>query len=307
MIADSQNLPGFRWDDARVLLALLRQRTLLAAGKSLGVNASTISRRLEALEDALGARLFDRTPDGLLPTAAVEPLAVHAEAMERGAMGLAQAVAGFEREPEGEVRLSAPPGVADHLLAGSLVRLQARYPRIRLRIDASIGYVDLTRREADLALRGLRPASGDLVALKLGHARDVILGSPGYARELGTLRDPKDARWIDWDESLSQLPSARWVAKHVPAAQVVLRSNSVGTQLAAIASGLGIAWHGLPFTKLPGIVEVKVGKAFLRDRPPPGGGALWLVGHRALRDVPRIAVVWDWLVEEGKRLGLTPS
>ncbi|MCC6875776.1 MAG: LysR family transcriptional regulator, partial [Sandaracinaceae bacterium] len=66
MIADSQNLPGFRWDDARVLLALLRQRTLLAAGKSLGVNASTISRRLDALEEALGARLFDRTPEGLM-------------------------------------------------------------------------------------------------------------------------------------------------------------------------------------------------------------------------------------------------
>src|SRR5262245_48032447 len=107
-------IPGksldFNWDDARVLLALQRRRTLRGAAEELGVNASTIGRRLSALEDALAARLFDRTQDGVLPTSASELLLAHAERLEQAALGLSAAVAGFERQPEGVVRITAPPG-----------------------------------------------------------------------------------------------------------------------------------------------------------------------------------------------------
>jgi DNA-binding transcriptional LysR family regulator len=109
--------------DAQVLLALLRARSFSGAGVRLGVNASTVSRRLDALEAALGVHLFDRTPDGVLPTAAAEELGPHAEAMERAAAGLALAAQGREALPEGEVRLTAPPGVAEFLIAPALPRL----------------------------------------------------------------------------------------------------------------------------------------------------------------------------------------
>ena len=97
-------------DDARVLLALHRERTLRGAAQTLGVNASTIGRRLDALEKALQARLFDRRLDGVQPTEAAERLLVHAEQLEQAALGLLAAADGLEREPEGVVRLSALPG-----------------------------------------------------------------------------------------------------------------------------------------------------------------------------------------------------
>jgi len=179
--------PPLRWDDARVV-ALLRERSLSAAGARLGVNASTASRRLTALEAALGTRLFDRTPDGVLPTAVALELAPHAEAMERAAAGLALMAQGRETRPEGEVRLSALPGMAEFLLAPALPRLFARYPRLGLVLDASVAYVDLTQREADLALRTRRPTKGDLIVRSLGESSGGFHGSPTYVKALGRLR-----------------------------------------------------------------------------------------------------------------------
>src|SRR3954462_7302869 len=118
MPANLQN--DFSWDDVRIFLALFRARTLSSAAVRLGVNASTVGRRLDALEGALGARLFDRTPDGVAPTAPAEELAPHAEALERTAAGFAMAAAGREAEVEGTVRITAVPGVAEDLLAPAL-------------------------------------------------------------------------------------------------------------------------------------------------------------------------------------------
>jgi DNA-binding transcriptional LysR family regulator len=105
--ANVQN--GFSWDDVGVFLALFRARTLSGAGVRLGVNASTVGRRLDALEGALGTRLFDRTPEGVAPTAATEQLLAYAERLEEAAHALGGAVEGFETRPEGVVRISAPP------------------------------------------------------------------------------------------------------------------------------------------------------------------------------------------------------
>lgn len=301
MVAESQN--AFRWDDARVLLALVREGTLSAAGARLGVNASTISRRLDALEEGLRARLFDRTPDGARPTAAAEQLFPLAEQMERAAMALAQASEARELRAEGEVRVSAPPGVAEHVLAPALVRLHARHPGIRVRLDSRVAYVDLTRREADLALRATRPSAGDLVAVKLGTSPEVIVASHERAKELGTLRDLGATPWITWDEDLAHLPVARWVAAHVPASAVVLRTSSIGAQLTAVASGLGVAWLPRPYVTYRDLAVVRLSKKLAALERPPDGSA-WLVGHRALRDVPRIAAVWDWIVEEAASIGL---
>src|SRR5262245_46625379 len=131
-----QNKPErFRWDDARVLLALLDRRTLSGAASRLGVNTSTVGRRLDALEAALGGRLFDRTPDGVLPTSLAEELAPHAENLERSAASFAMAATGREVRAEGEVRLTAPPGIAEHFLAPAMKRLVARWPKLRVTLD----------------------------------------------------------------------------------------------------------------------------------------------------------------------------
>ena len=296
-----------RWDDAQVLLALLQARSFSGAGARLGVNASTASRRLEALEEALGVHLFDRTPDGVLPTAAAEELGPHAEAMERAAAGLALAAQGREASPEGEVRLTVPPGVAEFLVAPALPRLFRRHPGLRLTIDASVAYADLSRREADVALRTARPVSGDLVVKKLGDVRGGVYGAPRYAAELGTLHRLDQARWINWGDDLGHLEPARLVAERVPPASVVLRTSHMGTQLAAAAAGAGLLLADPHTARTCGLVEIRLAPALRRALPPLRGGALWLVAHRALRDVPRIAALWTFLEEEARRAGLVPD
>ncbi|BDG05106.1 LysR family transcriptional regulator [Anaeromyxobacter oryzae] len=297
-------MQGLRWDDAKVLLALLQTRSLSRAGARLRVNASTVSRRLDALEAAVGVHLFDRTPDGLLPTAVAEALGPHAEAMERAASGLALAAQGREQLAEGEVRLTVPPGVAQFLVAPALPRLFRRHPRLRVVLDATVAYADLTRREADLAVRTTRPTSGDLLVKKLGEVMGGVYGAPRYAAELGTLRRLDQARWITWGDDLAHLAPARLVAERVPAAQIVVRTSHMGAQFAAAAAGVGVLLSDPHTARSSGLVELPLAPALRRSLPPLTGGALWLVAHRALRDVPRIAAVWTFLEEAARQAGL---
>jgi DNA-binding transcriptional LysR family regulator len=289
-----------RWDDAQVLLALQRAGSLSGAGVRLGVNASTVSRRLDALETALGARLYDRTPDGVRPTAAVESLLPHAEAMERAAADLVLAAQGREARPEGEVRVTAPPGVAEFLLAPALPRLLRRHPRLRVALDATVAYADLTRREADLALRTARPTSGDLLARKLGEARWGAFAAPAYAAELGTLRRLDQARWVTWGDDLAHLAPARLLAERVPESALVVRTSHMGTQLAAATAGAGAVLVDAHTARVCGLRAVPIAPVLLRTFPPLVGGALWLVVHRALREVPRIAAVWSFVEETAR-------
>lgn len=297
----------FDWDDARVLLALFGQRTLRGAAHQLSVNATTIGRRLDSLEEALGVRLFDRTLDGVLPTAAAERLLAHAEQLEQAALGLAAAAVGFEREPEGVVRISAVPGLADHFIAPSAVRLLRKYPKLRLEVDASIGYADLTRREADIALRIVRPTTGDLVTQKLNETPDVILGSPAYVKELGTLRSFADARWLGWGSDLAGLPSSQWLREYVPESAVVLRSSSVNALLGAAESGAGLVVLSRAYIGMRPLVEARLSQGLAASARALPSLELWLVGHRALRDVPRISVVWQFIVDEALKIARSPS
>lgn len=301
MVAEVQDV---KWDDIRVLLAVLRGRSLKAAASRLQVNASTVSRRIDALETTLDTALFERTPEGLVPTAAAERLLVHAEDLERAAHEFERAVSGFESQPEGVVRISAPPGVADHFVAHWLVELAQRHPAITIELDASIDYVSLSRRQADIALRGLRPDTGDLVAIKIGSARESLLCSPTYADAIGSLRTFEAARYITWDRGLEHLPAARWIAAHVPADCIVLRTNSINSQVAAAQAGLGVVSLPSIYAGFVGLTALPLGRKLKATINPLPEGHLWMVGHRALRHVPRIAVVWDFLLEKGRALGL---
>lgn len=286
---------ALRWDDLKVLLALHRRGSLKRAAEELGVNISTVSRRLDALEELLGAHLYDRTPDGVRPTAAAEQLVPHAESMERAAQGFVHGLEGFEVEVEGVVRLTAPPGLVDGFIAPALPRLCDAHPRLRIQILASVGYADLLRREADLALRAMRPESGDLVAKRLAAHPWCVVASPAHAAALGRLREPDATRWVTWGEELGHLPDARWVAAHVSRERVVLETSGMTAQLEAVRAGLAAMVVPRPYAALPGLVAVRCSKAIEQSLAALPQGTLWLVGHRALREVPRIAVVWAWL------------
>ena len=290
--------PGMRWDDVRLFLALHRERNLSAAGARVGLDASTLSRRLGAIEEALAARLFDRTRDGLVATAAADLLLPAAEEMEAAHARFARDASRFEREAEGVVRVSVPPGVADAFIGPGLARLHAKHPRIRIELDASVRLLDLTRREADVAIRTIRPQSGELVILKLGASVWTPMTASAKAKRRAPVADWNDVDWIAWGEDLAAIPPARWLAKHAPRTEPVLRTSHMAAQVAAVEAGLGVALLPLAYARVSAVAPLGHATSLDASVKELPLNETWLVGHRALRGVPRVAAVWDFLVEE---------
>jgi DNA-binding transcriptional LysR family regulator len=288
--------PTLDWEQIRLFLAVVRERSLAGAAERLGLDVSTVSRRLDRLETQVGAPLFDRTRDGTEPTHLAEQLVPHAEEMELSAARFASAGAAVETQVEGTVRLTVLPGIADLFVVPALAALHQRYPRLVVELDASISYADLTRREADVAVRAMRPTSGDLVSVKLVTVRAAPMTSPAYARELGKLKTLEDARWIAWGADLAHLPDAVWLRTYGPGIEPVFRTSHFASQLAAARAGMGVVVASAPYARA-GLVPVEHGKGVDAAWAALPSGTLWLVGHRALRNVPRVNAVWELLLE----------
>ena len=289
------NLQDIRWDDIRIFLAVHRRKTLAAAATRLGLDTSTVSRRLAALEADLGERLFERTREGLHPARAAERVLAAAEAMEAAHARLARDASDIEHLAEGVVRISTAPGLSSTFISPALPRLRKLYPRISIELDAQVAPRDLTRHEADLALRSIRSQGAELVTTKLVTAPWVAAASPRVASKLGTIRDWTAAAWVQWDRDLASFGPARWIAQHVPAAAIALRTSDFPAQLAAVRAGLGLMLAPVPYLEPWNLVAVEFVSSLPHDWPSDD---LWLVGHRALREVPRVAAVWEFLAEE---------
>ncbi|MCC7385085.1 MAG: LysR family transcriptional regulator [Deltaproteobacteria bacterium] len=226
-----------------------------------------------------------------------ESLLPGAEEMERALGDLGVALDAVEADAEGVVRLTAPPGLLEEFIAPRLVEFAAQHPKVRLELDASVGYADLTRGEADIALRVRRPDRGDLVSRKLVSVRSLVLGAPQLVAAIGVLRHTDAAPWIAWGHELAQIPEARWMAKHVRTPPI-LRTSSFGSQLNAASAGLGLCLVPEVYARPHGLVAVRPGRALAAAFAELPVGDLWLVGHVALRRVPRVEAVWEFLVAE---------
>ncbi len=288
--------PITSWDDVRLLLTLTRARTVGEAATALAVDASTVSRKLAAMEKALGVSLFDRGRSGLTPTEAAEELVPVAEEIEAAIVRFGGAAEGLDRVATGVVRLACPPDVAEVFVVPILPALRARHPGLRLEIAPSEGLVDLSRREADLALRTVRPERGELVVTRLAMARWVLVASPKLARTLGALRTWNDAPWIGWGERMRGAPPSRWLASHAPEVDPVVRTDSLSLQLALLRSGIGVALAPEPSVQHFGLVPVGLHKTLRARAESWPTDELHLVTHRALANVPRVRAVWDALV-----------
>lgn len=292
------------WDDVRLFLALGRSRTVGAAARLLGVDASTVSRRLLVLEESIGATLFDRGRNGIAATESAEELFPVAERIEEAMSSFTRAADALEREPSGLVRITCPSDVAEVVLVPLLPELFQKYPQVSVDLDAGETLRDLSRREADIALRVVRPERGDLVVTRLLAVRWVLAATPPVAKKLGKLSNWTDAPWIGFGERLTGSPPARWYEKFVPGAQPRLRSDSLQLQLAALRRGAGVALVPEPSVGAYGLVEVELSRTLGKQAADWPVSELFLVTHRALRDVPRVRVVWELLVEhlgEGRR------
>jgi DNA-binding transcriptional LysR family regulator len=219
-----------------------------------------------------------------------------AEEVEQGMARFGNLAQGLEREAEGVVRITCPFDVAEVVLAPLLHELLAQHPKLRVVLDPGEAVRDLTRREADLALRVVRPTSGDLVMTRLTTARWVLVAAPKLARRLGTVRDFAELPWVGWGERLAGIGAARWLQKHVKNADPLVRSDSLTVQLAAVQSGVGVALVPEPSVRHYRLVPLKLARPLLGAAEEWPKDELYLVTHRALQRVPRVRVVWDLLL-----------
>ncbi len=279
------------WNDLRYLLAVARGGTLAGAAKALGVDDSTVSRRVARLEARIEARLFERAGDGRLrPTPAGAAAVERAERMELEVEGLRDSVTGADTVCAGTVRLTSVPLLVNRLLVPALPGLLDRHPALHLELVADPSDLSLRRREADMALRLARPRSGgrSVLARRIG-----TLGYEVYAARSLSAAAAADLPWVTYDEAFAHLPQARWIAADLECGGTAARFvvNDGEALLEAVAAGLGKSL-------LPSIVaqrDPRLARLAATDGNPVLERELWLLVHRELRGLARIEAVSDWL------------
>jgi DNA-binding transcriptional LysR family regulator len=257
-----------------------------------------MSRRLSSFESAVGARLFERTRQGLVATRLAQQLLPAAEAMEAAHAKLFRDASAVETRAEGIVRISVPPGMADTFIAPALARLRAQHPGVRVELDASVRVLDLSRYETDLALRSVPPQGADLIVTKLLRTRWIAASSEALAKKLGKVKAWNTLPWIAWDADLANFAPSQWLKRYANGAEVVLRTSHFVAQLVAASEGLGVVLVPEPYLKRYPLTSLRFASALAASTEKWPIDDLWLVSHRALRDVPRVAAVWDFLAQE---------
>lgn len=284
----NDRIDGLGWDDLRYFLALSRAGSLMGAARMLGVEHSTVSRRIGGLEDALGLRLFDRLPRGWRPTSEGEHLISRVEAVENEVAALTRAAAGID-SLSGEVRVSAPPLLLSHLVAPALAPLIAAHPRVVPMLIGTTRRSDLDKAEADIALRLGAVTGPDLV---IRHVGSVEYGFYGRADQIQRL--PRDRVFLGFEDPNAQRSQGQWIRKKVSleGARIGLLSDDIAALVNAASSGLGIAMLPRFFaTKLPELIELPKEASFPAQ-------PLYLVMHADIRLAPRVRLVADHLYDD---------
>lgn len=282
----------FSWDDLRVFLAVQRRGSHGGAARLLGVDPSTIGRRMAALEAALGARVFDRTPAGVRLTAEGATLLSRATRIEEEALALGRELGGADTRVTGTVRLTASDGILHYLVLPALDDLRRTHPALTLDLRPDSRLLDLGRREADVAIRLARPRTPSLVARRCGSLRQGIYASQSYLARRGTPRSAEELRqhdFIGFDASLDDLPQARWLTRLVREPRWTVRATTTTPQVLACLEGAGLT-----------ILSTFVAARELRLVPVlpslhPPDREVWLVVHQDLRKTARVAAVLEWL------------
>lgn len=283
----------FDWNHLRYILAISRHRSLSGAARELSVEHSTVSRRLTQLETSLQTRLFDRTPEGYLPTAAGEAMLIRAHTMEIEAHAIAREISGRDTRVSGSVRVSALAACLTDLILPALPEFYESNPELEIILSSEMRLVNLGRREADIAIRFQRPKEPNLVTRRLTKSCSALYASREYVSRFGKLNDATNLsghRLIGFAPEFSFATEDQYIRKHGDKNGVVISVDSVLSLRAAVRSGAGI-----------GIMECYLGDSDpdlvrIWDQPVLSE-TWWLVVHRDLRHAARIRVVIDFLVE----------
>jgi DNA-binding transcriptional LysR family regulator len=277
------------WDDLRVYLALTRCPSIRAAAESLGVSHSTVSRRLQALEAALGTTLFLRRADGFWPTETGSDLLAHAEEIESAVQKMQRDLLGRDDRLTGRLRVTLPPPLAEGLVMPMLAEFTRLYPLIDLEVIADYGFADLDRRHADLAIRLQREPDLHLVGRRLPEIAYCIYAAPHYVASHRFVGPEADAGWIIWSD---QDHRSGWFRDTpFPDCRLGPVIANPMAQLAAAAAGLGMVYAPCFLGDAdPRLVRVP-GAGLMQDRP------VWLLSHPASRSSQRVRVCVAFLAQ----------
>lgn len=288
------DLSVFNWALIRSFLAVLDAGSLVGAARRMGAQQPTLSRHVAELEAQLGVPLFERTGRGVVPTAAALSIADAARQMQAGADGLVRGLAIARTATSGTVRITTSFVAASYLMPALLARLQREKPAIQIELVATNQLTNLLRREADIAVRMVRPAQGSLVARKLGDIPIEACAHKDYLASAGTPRQPQDLlqhRIIGGDRDETILRGLQSFDAGATRDLLVLRTDDQVAYARLVASGAGIGFLTRYARRLlPGVVPL-LPQLKLPTLP------CWLVVHREIRGSPVIRRVYDFLAE----------
>ncbi len=286
-----QNQNDLVWDDIPAFLAVARTGTLSGAAARLDLGLATVSRRIERLERAIGQPLFLRQQSGYRLTEDGTAFRDRAEAMETAALSL---TSGLDQDTtvSGTVRLATAENLATALILPELARLRAKHPQLTVEIITDIATVNLHRRDADIALRMVKPERGHVTLQRLGTLGYGLYGAPDLVASLplppATGGDPFDtAPLIAWSESHSGLPAAQWIERALKGRTPAVTTTSLATQVTACLHGIGLAI-------LPHFLARPHGLTCLNDDLGIDQ-SIWLVTQSDLAQSRRVRTVADFL------------
>jgi len=283
------------WTLVRSFLAVTEHKSLSAAARALSLTQPTIGRHVDALEAALGVTLFTRSVHGLKPSEAALDLVPHAKAMAATAAALARAASGEAADERGTVRITASDVTGAEVLPAILARARALHPGIAFELALSNRTENLMQREADIAVRMVRPTQQSLVARKIGDVPVMLYAHRSYVKRRGMPRSLADlARHdvIGYDTELRALEA--FTAQGVPASRDVfaLRTDNQIAQLALLRAGAGIGGMQRQLAlRDKDLVPVLHGSVRIPLE-------MWLVMHEDLRTSRRIRLIYDLLAAE---------
>jgi len=272
------------WEELRTVLAVARSGSLSGAARELGLEHSTVYRRIESIEDRFGVKLFERSRSGYLANAQGEAVVEAARAMEDAALSAERRIFGADELLKGSIRVATSELFASHLLPAVICEFMGANPEIRLEIDVSNRPVDLTRREADLALRGCEVPPEHLIGQCIARIQYAIYIGRNKHRMPRSL---EELPWLGFDDALAQIPQARWWRGAFPNVVPRLWFNSLTAMQEAASAGLGAAV--LPCFSAatdPNLVRVT------EVLPSPEAG-VWLLRHPDVRGNARVRAFAD--------------
>lgn len=282
------------WDDFRFVLAIVRGGTVSAAAKQLGVDHTTVIRRVDRLERHLSAKLFDRRKTGYQLTEAGHRVASSAEVIESTVAANQDLIGGSKAHLTGTVRIGAPDGFGTHFLAPRLVQFTERYPDLDLQLVATARLFSLSKREADIAISLALPKEGHIVGRKLVDYSLGLYASPAYLAQAGAIRSRDDLpghRFVGYIEELLYTPELDYLPQVSPKISARFRSANLIAQYNATLAGFGIA-------VLPHFMAR--GEERLQPILPDSVSILrsfWLLMHADSKDLARIRAVADYIYE----------